>query len=122
MKYAFLFFACLGSTIITHAQISSAAADQNCINIIVSNNSMSIAFKSKEVAVHSNQALDSCLQKIIPDLNHPTIVLDTPDDIDQEKRRLIGVILEKFYCPVMSFRKRESINPPTTERLDTASH
>ena len=122
MKYAFLLFACLGSAILTRAQTSNTAAGQDCIAITVSNDSMSVSFKGKEVIVHSNQALDSCLQKIISGLNQPTILFDTPNDMDQEKKRAIGVLLEKFHCPVMRFWRFDPVIPPATRRLDTVSH
>jgi hypothetical protein len=122
MKYAFLLLACLGSALLTHAQINKPAADQNRVTVTLSNNIISVSSKSKAVIVHSNEALDSCLQKIIPGLDHPTILLDAPNDMDQEKNRAIRAVLEKFHCPVMSFRKFEPDNPPATRRLDTVGH
>jgi hypothetical protein len=122
MKYAFLLLACLGSYILTHAQISNSAADLNRIVIKVSNKNLYISVKTKETTVHSNEALDSCLQKIIPGLNHPSIFLDAPNDMDQEKLRAIGIILEKFHCPVMSVLKSVPANPPSIRKLDKFSH
>jgi hypothetical protein len=122
MKSAFLLLACLGFAVLTYSQINASAAGQNRISITVSNNSLSIVFKNKEIPVPNNQVLDSCLQKIIPGLDHPTILLDAPNDMDQEKLRAIGVILEKFHCPVMRFRKFEPVNPPPVRRLDTVGH
>jgi hypothetical protein len=74
---------------------------------------LSIVSKGKEIVVHGSQALDSCLQKIIPGLDHPTILLAAPNDMDQERHRAIGVILEKFHCPVMNFLKQEPAKPAT---------
>jgi len=122
MKYAFLFFACLSSTVLIHAQIHNSAADQNRIKITVSHDNISIAFKDKAVIVHSNQALDSCLQKAILGLDHPAILIEAPNDMDPEKSRAIAVILEKFHCPIMSFLKLETVNPPATRRQDTVGH
>lgn len=122
MKYAFLLLACLGSAILTHAQINKPAADQNRVTITVSGNNLSISSKGYAAIVRSNGALDSCLQKIIPGLDHPSILLEAPNDMDPEAHRTIAVILEKFHCPVMSFRKFEPVNPPPTQRLDTAGH
>ena len=122
MKYAFLLLACLSSAILTHAQISKSTAGQNRITITVSSNNLSISSKGYAVIVHSNQALDSCLQKIIPGLDHPSILLETPNDMDPEAHRSIAVILEKFHCPVMSFRKFEPVNPVVTQKFDTVGH
>lgn len=122
MKYAFLLLACLSAALLTHAQIGRSAVDQNRITITVANNKLSISSKGYAVIVRSNEALDSCLQKIIPGLDHPSILLETPSDMDPEASRTIAVILEKFHCPIMSFRKFEPVNPPATRRLDTAGH
>ena len=122
MRNAFLLFACLGSVVLAHAQTSSPAAAVNLITVTVSNNSMSVSYKSKEVIVHSNPELDSCLQKIIPGLYHPSILLDAPNDIDRERLRTIGAILGKFHCPVMSFQKADIVKPTTSLRMDTAGH
>ena len=122
MKFAFLLFASLGTVVLAHAQTSSSAEAENRIIITVSNDSLSISCKSKELAVHSNPELDSCLQKIIPGLDHPSILLDAPNDTDRERLRTIKVILEKFHCPVMSFLKFDPVKPVVSRRLDTAGH
>jgi hypothetical protein len=122
MRYAVLLLTCMGSAVFAHAQTSSPAAAENRITITVSNNSLSISCKNKEVTVQSNSELDSCLQKIIPGLYHPSILLDAPNDIDRERLRTIGVILEKFHCPVVSFQKTDIVKPPASGRIDTAGH
>ena len=109
MKYAFLLLACLGSALLTHAQISKPAVDQNRVTVTVSSKNLSISTKGYAVIVRSNEALDSCLQKILPGLDHPSILLEAPSDMNPEAHRTIQVILEKFHCPVMVFRKFESV-------------
>ncbi len=94
MKYAFLLIACLGTVILARAQPGISADAENRIIVTVSNNSLSISCKNKEVIVYNNAELDSCLQKIIPGLHHPSILLDAPNDIDRERLRTIGVVLE----------------------------
>jgi hypothetical protein len=120
MKYAFLLFACVGSVILAHAQTSTSAETENRIIITVSNNSLSIFCKSKDVTVYNNAELDSCLQKIIPGLHHPSILLDAPNDMDRERLRTIGVVLEKFHCPVVGFQKLDAAKPAAGRRLDAA--
>ena len=123
MKYAVLLFASLSLAVLAHAQTNAPAADQKRINITVSNdNTATVAFKDKVFAVRSTEALDSCLKKIIPDLTRPSILLDLPNDMDQEKRRAIAVILEKFHCPIMGFQKFEPVKPAAVRRLDTGGH
>jgi hypothetical protein len=122
MKYAVLLFASLGFAVLAHAQTNAPAADQDRINITVSNdNTTTIAFKDKVFVVRSNETLDSCLKKIIPDRMRPSILLGLPDDMGEEQRRAIGVILEKFHCPVMGFQKFEPANP-AVRRLVTGGH
>ena len=108
MRNTFLLFVCLSSVVLTRAQTQNPAAIESRITISVSNNRISISNQGKEVIVNSNQALDSCLVKMIPGLNHPSLLLDAPNDIDRERLRTIGVILEKFHCPVMNFLKVDS--------------
>jgi len=122
MRNTFLLFVCLGSFVLTRAQTQNPPAIESRITISVSNNSLSISIQGKEVTVNSNQALDSCLQKIIPGLNHPSILLDAPNDIDRERFRTIGVILEKFHCPVMSFLKANPAKPAVSRSIDTVGH
>ena len=52
----------------------------------------------------------------------PITILDLPDDMDMEKRRAIGVMVEKFHCPVMRFRKVETAKPATARSRDTVVH
>jgi len=123
MKYAVLLFAGLGFAVLAHAQTNSPAAGQNRINITVSNdNTATVAFKDQVFVVRSNEALDSCLKKIIPDMERPSILLNLPNDMDEEKHRAIGVLLEKFHCPVMGIRKFEPTKPAAVQRLDTSGH
>jgi hypothetical protein len=123
LLFAFLLFACLASIILAHAQTSSPAAAENRITITVSNNSLFVSCKGKDITVHSNPELDSCLQKIIPGLNHPSILLDAPGDIDRERLRTIGVVLERFHCPVAGIWKPDIVKPTAAGiKLDTAGH
>ncbi|HTI93397.1 MAG TPA: hypothetical protein VL727_22520 [Puia sp.] len=110
MKSAFLLLACLGAALLTYAQVCRSAVDQNRVTITASNNNLSISSQGHTAIVRSNEALDSCLQKILPGLDHPSILLETPNDMDPERSRTIAVILEKFHCPVMRFRKFEPVN------------
>jgi len=112
----------MGSVVLAHAQANSPVTPENRITITVSNNSLSVSCKSKLVTIHSNPELDNCLQTIIPGLDHPSILLDVPSDMDREKLRTIGVTLEKFHCPVMSFRREDSIKPAASRWLDSTGH
>jgi hypothetical protein len=120
MKSTFLLFVSLSCAVLAHAQTPAPAADQDRINITVSNDTIiTLAFQDRVLVLRSNAALDSCLKKTIPTLNRPSFLLDLPNEMDQEKRRAIGVILEKFHCPVMSFRKFEPAKPAEARRSDT---
>lgn len=103
MKYAVLLVACLIFVVFAHAQISAPAT-------------------GKFVTIQSNGALDSCLKKIIPNLNSPSILLDLPNEMVAERRRAIGVILEKLHCPVMGFQKFEPTKPAAVGKLDSGAH
>jgi len=122
MRNVFLLIACLGSVFPTRGQTKISTADEDRVMISVSINKISISNHGKEVTVRSNEALDSCLLKTIPGLDHPSFLLDAPNDIDRERLRTIGVILEKFHCPVTNMRKADPVKPALNKSRDTVGH
>ena len=123
MKQLFLSLLAVGVSFLCRAQNGGTAAEQNKLNVTVSNERLSLQYQNKSIELGSLEALDSCLKHIIPVLGRPTILVGSEDGTDRERMRQVAVILESYHCPVLAGAKRNSAPPPPlTRRVDISGH
>jgi len=123
MKHAFLFFSCLGLSLVAFAQ-SNAFDKEDHIKITAGKDTLHVSFKSKSFTLNNIHDLDSCLKMNIPEMTSPVVDLETIGRMPPENHRAIIILLDKYRCPVVSERTFSSGNgnPKISMRMDTATY
>jgi hypothetical protein len=123
MKHAFLFFSCLGLSLVAFSQ-SNAFDNEDRIKITAGKDTLRVSFKSKSFTLNNIHDLDSCLKMNIPEMTSPVVDLETFSGMSPENHRAIIILLDKYRCPVVSERTFSSGNgkPKISMRMNTDIH